>query len=102
MSEIRIDPLTGQRTIIASDRAQRPDSWLTLEPPRRPDPAGDPFAEGNEAQTPPELGAERPETTAAESSGWRTRAFLNRYPVVEPDAGPAPPSANPDLFWAGP
>jgi thiol-disulfide isomerase/thioredoxin len=49
---------------------------------------GDPFAEGNEAQTPPELYAVRPGGRRADTPGWLVRVFPNRYPALagEPPA----------------
>ena len=60
MPEVRIDPLTGQRTIVAGARAGRPGGELRAEPRRPIDPETDPFAEGHEDRTPPELYAVRP------------------------------------------
>src|SRR5882724_4115398 len=64
MPEIRIDPLSGHRTIVAGERSRRPGGAPTLsESERAPepiDPERDPFAEGNEDRTPPELYAVRP------------------------------------------
>jgi UDPglucose--hexose-1-phosphate uridylyltransferase len=100
--EIRIDPLTGLRTIIADGRADRPGALPTWQPIDSPDPAADPFAEGHEGDTPPELFALRPDGTAPNTPGWRVRVVPNRYPALEPDAAPPEPSATPDLFWAGP
>ncbi len=60
MPEVRIDPLSGQRTIIAGDRSRRPGGEPACEPPEPIDPESDPFAEGHEDRTPPELFAVRP------------------------------------------
>jgi UDPglucose--hexose-1-phosphate uridylyltransferase len=102
MPEIRIDPLTGQRAIVAGTRADRPGSGIGPHPPSPLDPAQDPFAEGHEDRTPPELYAVRPGGGAPDTPGWRVRVVPNSYPVLAPDPEPPPPSANPDLFWAGP
>ncbi len=77
MSEIRVDPLSGLRTIVAPARAARMDE------------EGDPFAEGSEERTPPELYALRPGGGEADSPGWQVRVFPNRYPALEPGS-PAP------------
>ena len=69
MPEIRIDPLTGLRAIVATDRAERPGGELTVGAAAPIDPATDPFAEGNEAQTPRELHAVRPGGGAADGPG---------------------------------
>jgi UDPglucose--hexose-1-phosphate uridylyltransferase len=101
MAELRLDPLTGLRAIVAAERADRPGGGFAVEPAPAIDPAADPFLEGHEHQTPPELAAfgaapdRRPDTP-----GWRARAFPNRYPALEPDAPEPGPSSNPDLFTA--
>jgi UDPglucose--hexose-1-phosphate uridylyltransferase len=101
MSEVRIDPLTGQRAIIAGERAVRPGSGLQVTPAALIDPAGDPFAPGHEDQTPPELYALRDGDGGPDGPGWRVRVVPNRYPALTPDSPEPPPHANPDLFWAG-
>lgn len=102
MSEVRIDPLTGQRVIVAAHRATRlgGDFVVARRPPL--DPAGDPFAPGHEDQTPPELFALREDGSAPDTPGWKVRVVPNRYPVLEPDSPEPPPHANRDLFWSGP
>ena len=102
MPEVRIDPLTGLRAIVATDRAGRPGGELTVEQPAAIDPAQDPFAEGNEDQTPPELHALRPDGGAANGPGWTVRVVPNRYPALDPAAGDAPPDPQPALFTALP
>ena len=56
MPEIRIDPLSGHRTIIAGERSRRPGGAPALSPEQRApepiDPEQDPFAEGHEDRTP--------------------------------------------------
>ncbi len=59
MSEVRVDPLTGLRAIVAGERANRPNAGLSAAAGPPLDPAGDPFAEGHEGMTPPELYALR-------------------------------------------
>ena len=101
MSEIRIDPVTGQRAIVAEARAARPGGGLDGDA-QHADPPQDPFAEGNEASTPPELYAVRPADSAPDTPGWRVRVVPNLYPALDPAAEDPPPSENPDLFWSGP
>ncbi len=61
----------------------------------------DPFAEGHEDRTPPELYAVRPGGGPPDSPGWRVRVVPNLYPALSDDP-PAPArDANQDLFWAG-
>ncbi len=111
--EIRIDQLTGLRTILAGARADRP---IEFKPATREtlDHANCPFCEGNEQRTPPETWADRPGGGAADGPGWRVRAVPNLYPALSqaehadaPGAGDAPPAdplrasargGEPDLF----
>jgi UDPglucose--hexose-1-phosphate uridylyltransferase len=99
---LRIDPLTGQRALIAGARAERPGGGLSATPAAPLDPETDPFADGHEDRTPPELYAVRPAETGANTPGWRVRVVPNLYPALEPDAEAPAPHANPELFWSGP
>jgi UDPglucose--hexose-1-phosphate uridylyltransferase len=90
--EIRIDQLTGARTILAPARAERPDGF---DPhPAAPKPGGAdrcPFCEGREDRTPPEVWAERPGGGAPDTPGWTARSVPNLYPVLaEPGEAEAP------------
>lgn len=80
--EFRVDPLTGLRVIVAPGRDARPGSGFHFDVPDAIDPATDPFAEGNEAKTPPEVWADRPGGGAADTPGWRVRAVPNLYPAL--------------------
>ena len=102
MPEVRIDPLTGLRAIVAGDRAQRPGGGLSAPPAAPLDPEGDPFAEGHEDRTPPEVYAVRPNGGGPNEPGWTVRVVPNLYPALSEDAAGPGPEANPDLFWAGP
>jgi UDPglucose--hexose-1-phosphate uridylyltransferase len=90
-SEIRVDPLSGLRTIVAPGRAARHE-----------DGEQDPFAEGNESLTPPEVFAIRPDGSSPDSPGWLVRAFPNRFPALAADAPPHEHDARPDLYAATP
>jgi UDPglucose--hexose-1-phosphate uridylyltransferase len=89
LPEIRIDPLSGGRTIIADERSRRPGGAPGLsERERTPppiDPERDPFAEGNEERTPPELYALRPPASRPDTPGWTVRVVRNLYPALTPD-----------------
>ena len=92
MGELRVDPLSGLRTLMAPGRAERPGAFppLPLAPPVAE--ADDPFAPGNEAETPAELGrADGPD-------GWSARAFENGFAALTPDAQAPPREASLDLF----
>jgi UDPglucose--hexose-1-phosphate uridylyltransferase len=106
LPEIRIDPLSGHKTILAGERSLRPGGEPGCPPPEPIDPASDPFAEGHEGRTPPEIYAERPAGGPADSPGWTVRVVPNLYPALapageadhpEPDRG-----AWPDLFASAP
>lgn len=96
-SEVRIDPLSGHKAIVATERAARPGALLAFGAPERIDPDGDPFAEGHEDRTPPELLALR-DGGPADGPGWTVRVVPNRFPAVEADSPDPAPSATPDLF----
>jgi UDPglucose--hexose-1-phosphate uridylyltransferase len=98
--EVRIDPLTGHRAIIAGARAVRPGGELRASPAESIDPATDPFAEGHEDRTPPELYAVRPGGGEPNTPGWTVRVVPNLYPALIPESEPPARHANPDLFWS--
>ncbi|MCU0314619.1 MAG: hypothetical protein MUC84_11245, partial [Solirubrobacteraceae bacterium] len=103
MPEVRVDPLSGLKTIIADDRAARPGSGIAAPPADPPiDPAGDPFLEGHEDRTPPELDALRPDGSAPGTPGWLVRVVPNLYPALVADAVAPPREARVDLFAAQP
>jgi UDPglucose--hexose-1-phosphate uridylyltransferase len=103
LPELRIDPLSGLRVIVAGERGSRPGAWLDVQPRPPIDPENDPFAAGHEDRTPPELYA-----LPDENGRWRVRVVPNLYPAL--DAGPAEPGADPlaggrgepNLFGVGP
>ena len=99
--EIRIDQLTGLRTILAPGRADRPGGFK----PQRSEEKGAegcPFCEGNEGKTPPEVYATRPGGGEPDTPGWTTRVVPNLYPALgEGEDEPRPDSA-PELFASRP
>jgi UDPglucose--hexose-1-phosphate uridylyltransferase len=102
LPEVRVDPLTGLKVIVAGDRAGRPGGGFSAEPVPPLDAEADPFAEGHEDRTPPEVYAVRPGGGAPDSPGWTVRVVPNLYPALAPDPEPTPTEANPDLFAARP
>src|SRR5947209_18663414 len=114
--EIRIDPLTGLRAIVAGTRAQRPGGGLSASPAPELDAAEDPFAAGNEDRTPPEVYAVRPGGGGPNTPAWTVRVVPNLYPALSAsipersadttaagDPAPKPgANANRDLFWSTP
>jgi UDPglucose--hexose-1-phosphate uridylyltransferase len=116
LPEIRIDPLSGHKTIVAGERSRRPGGAPGLSPEERTpepiDPQSDPFADGHEDRTPPELYAVRPGGGPANSPGWSVRVVRNLYPALTPpdeldasdaeSAVPSDPRAQPELFSSTP
>ncbi|WP_339727035.1 DUF4921 family protein [uncultured Gimesia sp.] len=89
MSVIRTDPLTGYTTIFAPERAQRPIALSSDATPyeiTKEQIESDPFAEGKESETTPELYAVRPPDTQPNQSGWSLRVVDNKYPALTPHA----------------
>jgi UDPglucose--hexose-1-phosphate uridylyltransferase len=86
LPELRIDPLTGLRVIIAGERATRPGAFASKIGERRPiDPEQDPFLEGHEDRTPPEVWALRPAGGKPDTPGWTVRAVPNLFPALQPE-----------------
>ena len=100
MNELRVDPLTGLKTIIAAARADRPGGHFDLQPPPPINAEKDPFALGHEDQTPPEVYAVRPNGGGPDTPGWTVRVVPNLYPALTTDAHEPEPHANPDLYTA--
>ncbi|HYW05570.1 MAG TPA: hypothetical protein VE913_01365 [Longimicrobium sp.] len=103
-NEVRVDPLTGLRAIIAPDRAQRPGAGPTVTAPAPIATADDPFADGHEDRTPPELFAVRPGGGEPDTPGWTVRVVPNLFPALggEEVAASRASDANPALFSAQP
>jgi len=107
VGELRIDPLSGQRVIVAADRSRRPGGAPSSAPAAAIDVETDPFAAGHEARTPPELYALR-DGGSPDAPGWRVRVVPNLYPALDAPTGaesePAKPVERgvPELFEALP
>jgi len=82
--DLRIDPLTGLRSIIAGDRADRPGGGFSVEPRPPLDPEKDPFLHGHEDRTPPEVYARRDGGGGPDTPGWSVRVVPNLYPALAP------------------
>ena len=81
--ELRTDVLTGRQVIVAPVRSERPGAFV-------PDPelsrGLDPFAEGQEHETPDEWFASRTADSIANKPGWSLRVVPNRYPLLTTEA----------------
>jgi UDPglucose--hexose-1-phosphate uridylyltransferase len=102
MPEVRVDPLSGLKSIVTPERATRPGGGLSAEPCPPIDPETDPFREGHEAQTPPEVYAVRPNGGEPDTPGWTVRVVPNLYPALDPESVAPAPFAKKDLFSASP
>jgi UDPglucose--hexose-1-phosphate uridylyltransferase len=107
MPELRIDPLSGLRVIVAGERGGRPGAWLSVEERPPIDAERDPFAEGHEAETPPEVFALREDGSSPDGPGWSVRVVPNLYPALSGpgEVVPDPLAAGrgePELFAARP
>src|SRR5262245_33549717 len=88
MPELRKDPIVGRWVIVATERAKRPSDY-THQPVAEPDPAKNPFAEGNEHLTPAEIFAIRRSDSKPDQPGWEVRVVHNKFPAlgIEGDLG---------------
>jgi UDPglucose--hexose-1-phosphate uridylyltransferase len=102
MPEVRVDPLTGLKSIVTPERATRPGGGLSADPCPPIDPETDPFRAGHEDRTPPEVYALRPNGSAPDTPGWTVRVVPNLYPALDPESVAPPPFAKKDLFTATP
>ena len=82
MPELRKDPIVDRWVIIATERWKRPsDFQVSRELPGRG--ALCPFCPGNEALTPSEVLAYRPEAGRANGPGWTLRVVPNKFPALQ-------------------
>jgi len=81
MPELRKDPVIGRWVIIATERAKRPDQFLSKATEGPPEKAC-PFCEGNEAQTPTEIYSIRPSFTPPNKPGWELRVVPSHAPFL--------------------
>jgi UDPglucose--hexose-1-phosphate uridylyltransferase len=99
--EIRIDQLTGLRTILAPGRADRPHGFEKAAGDKK-GAEGCPFCEGREGKTPPEVYAVRPGGGEPDTPGWTSRVVPNLYPALGEGPGEPHPDSAPDLFASRP
>jgi UDPglucose--hexose-1-phosphate uridylyltransferase len=97
--EVRLDQLTGLRTILAAARADRPIDFVSERPPAKSEDC--PFCEGTEDRTPHEIWADRPDGGPADGPGWRVRAVPNLYPALAQEIGSEESTDDADGLTAG-
>jgi UDPglucose--hexose-1-phosphate uridylyltransferase len=80
--ELRTDPLTGLRVVLAPQRSERP---LSFQPSEVHAQAREqcPLCEGRESWTPPETWALRPGGGEPDTPGWLVRAVPNKFPLLQ-------------------
>ena len=81
MPELRKDPIMGRWVIIATERGKRPNDY-NVPAVEVIDPAKNPFAEGNEQLTPPEIFAFRDPRSKPNGPGWQVRVVPNKVPAL--------------------
>jgi UDPglucose--hexose-1-phosphate uridylyltransferase len=81
MHELRKDPIVGRWVIIAPDRITRPVTLVETELTESE--AYDPFLEGHEDATPPEILAYRNPGSRPNGPGWRVRVVPNKFPALK-------------------
>jgi len=82
MSEVRLNQITGDWVIIATERARRPEEFKhAREPLALPEHSPScPFCVGNEAMTPPETFK-----ITDDKGGWTVRAVPNKFSALTPE-----------------
>lgn len=89
MPDLRRDPIIGRWVIISTERAVRPRDFVQDHQARQPSATLCPFCPGQEALTPREVLAYRPQGGAPNTPGWTVRVVPNKFPAlqVEGDMG---------------
>ena len=85
MSELRRDPITGRWIIVATDAARGPADFQVEAHEREGGTC--PFCPGNEAMTPPEISAIRPDGSKPNAKGWSLRIVPNKFPALRIEGG---------------
>jgi UDPglucose--hexose-1-phosphate uridylyltransferase len=81
MPELRKDPVVGRWVIISTERGHKPNDFIERAEPKKGTIC--PFCPGQEALTPPEVLAFRPEGSPANGPGWSVRVVSNKYPALQ-------------------
>jgi UDPglucose--hexose-1-phosphate uridylyltransferase len=81
MPELRRDPIVGRWVIIATERARRPDQFIS-EPVQAGAEKPCPFCEGMESNTPKEVFAIRGRNSSANGPGWDLRVVPSLAPFL--------------------
>ena len=82
--DLRVDPLSGRRVVIAPGRSGRPGAGAPVLEPTTPEVLeACPFCEGREDRTPPEVLALPSEARRPDTPGWQVRVVPNMYPAFD-------------------
>ena len=82
MPELRLDPLSGLRVIVAAERGARPGAFIDAAAGTVVDPGDRPVPGGPRGPTPAEVYALRPDGGAPDAPGWRVRVVPNKFPAL--------------------
>jgi UDPglucose--hexose-1-phosphate uridylyltransferase len=83
VGDLRLDPVSGIRVVVAPGRAHRPGAFVPMESRAVRQTSGAcPFCAGHEDQTPPPT-----LVLPAADGGWALRVVPNLYPALEPPDG---------------
>lgn len=85
MPEIRLNLITRDWVIIATERAKRPHELVTPKPLKTALPSYSPscpFCAGNEERTPIECGR------ISDANGWKVRSVPNKFPALATEGEP--------------
>ena len=102
MPQVRVDPLTGLKTIIAGERADRPGGGFDVAARPPIDPETDPFLPGPRGPDAARGLRGAPDGGAPTRRAGPCASCPNLYPALDPDAAAPERDANPDLFTAQP
>ncbi len=86
MSELRVNPVTGDKVIIATERARRPEDFTRAAGADRSTPSDCPFCPGNEAETPMETMVRAHPERVPNREGWLLRVVPNKFPAFTMEA----------------
>ena len=87
MSEVRRDPISGHRVILAPDRRNRPAAYDRQE--QLAENAKCPFCAGHEELTSPPLCWYPPSPPEMYLRNWRVRVIANKFPALSTDTANA-------------
>lgn len=89
MTEIREDPLSGRKVIVAYERSKRPHvpALKIAEEVTEEDLGQCPFCEGKENDTPPEVYTYSKKGRHPDTPGWKVRVVPNKYPAFQKEDG---------------